>query len=53
MAVTETKDFLERPLQTMYSFYNLVYLPKWRRGSLIVSALDSGSGGPGSSPGQG
>ena len=52
-AVTETKDFLERPLQTMYSFYNLAYLPKWRRGSLIVSALDSGSGGPGSSPGQG
>ena len=37
----------------MYSFYNLVYLPKWRRGSLIVSALDSGSGGPDSSPGQG
>ena len=25
----------------------------WRRGGLMVSALDSGSGGPGSSPGQG
>ena len=25
----------------------------WRRGGLIVSALDSGSGGPGSSPGRG
>ena len=24
-----------------------------RRGGLVVSALDSGSGGPGSSPGQG
>ena len=25
----------------------------WRRGGLMVSALDSGSGGPSSSPGQG
>ena len=33
-------------------FTTSYYLLSGRRGDLMVSALDSGSGGPGSSPGQ-
>ena len=36
-----------------FSFWPPQREGKWRRDGLMVSALDSGSGGPGSSPGRG
>ena len=40
-------------LTSVRLFFQLTISDFWRRGGLMVSSLDSGSGGPGSSPGQG
>ena len=48
----KVRGHVKNGAQTLDIFFSIV-MSRGRRGGLMVSALDSGSGGPGSSPGRG